>query len=77
MVDRVAKRALQLERVNFPVVPGFRDLFHVVEEVFLVKWQTRWREEAKDRFFYKFQLRVSLKVCFLIKIEPSRRRLLG
>ena len=45
-------------------MPGFRDLFHVVEEVFLVKWQARWREEVKGRFFYKFQPRVSLKVSF-------------
>ena len=64
VVDRLAKDALQHERVSFLVVPGFWDLFHVVEEVFLVKWQTRWREEAKGRYLYKFQLRVSLKVLF-------------
>ena len=39
---------------------------------FLVKWQERWRKEVKGRFFYKFQLRVSLKVSYSDKDEAKQ-----
>ena len=43
----MAKDATRFERVNFPVVPGYRDLFHVLEDMFLDEWQTRLMEEAR------------------------------
>ena len=42
MVDKLAKEALRLERVNVLMVPGYRDLFHEVENNMLLdKWQIK------------------------------------
>ena len=63
-VDRLAKEALSLERVNFRVSYSFRDLFSFVDRIFVEKWQQRWNSGDKGCFFHKIQPEVSLKPKF-------------
>jgi ribonuclease HI len=63
-VDRLAKLSLESEVVQFSVSPSYRDLFPLVEKLFLDTWQTRWNEETKGRFYFQVEPHVSTKVKY-------------
>ena len=71
VVDGLAKKALQHEVIDYPILNNLVDLNIALENNLLKEWQTSWDSDTKGRFYYKIQPTVSLKVKFS---DPNRSK---
>ena len=63
-VDDLAKEALLLSHVNFPIAPDISDLDVILREQIKREWQTQWDMSLKGRFYYALEPKVSETVKY-------------
>ena len=64
MADKLAKLALDHEKVDFKIKPSLSEVFSQLEAKIMEEWQILWDKSNNGRFFYNIQKKVSTRVQF-------------
>ena len=61
VVDTLAKESLSMDSISCVIPKGFKDIYPVIDKLFLRKWQEKWNIDRTGRFYFLIEPNVSLK----------------